>query len=286
MKELFPELLRFNIAPYIDTFVEWLKIVCAPAFKLFSQFLLASLLKIEAGLLFVPWWVWIVTVIALCWWQTRRPFYSFGLGALLMTVGLFGLWIVTMQTLAIIIAAVVISLLLGIPLGIAMAESDRFNFTLTPLLDAMQTMPSFVYLIPALMFFDLGKVPAIVATVIYALPPVIRLTNLGLRQVSATIQEAALAFGATRWQMMREVRLPLAMPSIMAGINQTTMMALSMVIIASMIGAGGVGQKVLIATNHLAVGNGFEAGWAIVVLAIIIDRLTQALSQRWKVPQQ
>lgn len=203
-----------------------------------------------------------------------------------MTVGLFGLWMVTMQTLAIIIAAVVISLLLGIPLGIAMAESDRFNFTLTPLLDAMQTMPSFVYLIPALMFFDLGKVPAIVATVIYALPPVIRLTNLGLRQVSATIQEAALAFGATRWQMMREVRLPLAMPSIMAGINQTTMMALSMVIIASMIGAGGVGQKVLIATNHLAVGNGFEAGWAIVVLAIIIDRLTQALSQRWKVPQQ
>lgn len=203
-----------------------------------------------------------------------------------MTIGLFGLWTVTMKTLAIIIASVAISLLLGIPLGIAMAESNRFNFILTPLLDAMQTMPSFVYLIPALMFFDLGKVPAIVATVIYALPPVIRLTNLGIRQVSATIQEAALAFGATRWQLMREVRLPLAMPSIMAGINQTTMMALAMVIIASMIGAGGVGEKVLIATNHLAVGDGFEAGWAIVVLAILIDRLTQALAQKWKVPQQ
>jgi glycine betaine/proline transport system permease protein len=281
---MFPEQLRFNVAPYIDIFVEQLKITCAPAFEFFSGLLLATLLKIETGLLFVPWWIWILLVVAFCWWQTRHLLYSLGLGALLVTVGLFGLWLVTMKTLAIIVAAVVISLLLGIPLGIAMAESNRFHAVLTPLLDAMQTMPSFVYLIPALMFLGLGKVPAIVATVIYALPPVIRLTNLGIRQVSESIQEAARAFGATRWQMLCEVRLPLAMPSIMAGINQTTMMALSMVIIASMIGAGGVGERVLIATNHLAVGNGFEAGWAIVVLAIIIDRLTQALSQRWKVP--
>lgn len=146
----------------------------------------------------------------------------------------------------------------------------------------MQTMPSFVYLIPAMMLFGLGKVPAVLATLIYSAPPVIRLTNLGIRQVSQEVQEAALAYGATRWQLLKEVRLSLAMPSILAGINQTTMMVLSMVVIASMIGARGVGEEVLLAINRIDVGRGFEAGLAIVALAIVIDRLTQAFARRWE----
>ena len=154
---------------------------------------------------------------------------------------MFGLWEVAMETLGIVIIAVLISLVVGIPVGIAMSSSERVNAVITPILDAMQTMPSLVYLIPALMLFGLGKVPGVFATVIYALPPVVRLTNLGIRQVSREVQEAALVFGASRWQMMKEVRFPLAMPTIMAGINQTTMLALSMVVIASMIGAGGPG---------------------------------------------
>ena len=143
-------------------------------------------------------------------------------------------------------------------------------------------MPSFVYLIPAMMLFGLGKVPAVLATLIYSAPPVIRLTNLEIRQVSQEVQEAALAYGATRWQLLKEVRLSLAMPSILAGINQTTMMALSMVVIASMIGARGVGEEVLLAINRIDVGRGFEAGLAIVALAIVIDQLTQAFARRWE----
>jgi glycine betaine/proline transport system permease protein len=282
---LFPEFLSFNIAPYIDTFVKWFKATYGPLFKAISTIILNILLKIEAILIFVPWWVWVILVMFICWRQTRRVFYSCSMGVLLITIGVFGLWTIAMKTLAVVITSVIISIVIGIPIGIAMAESDRFCFVATPLLDAMQTMPSFVYLIPALMLFGLGKTPGVIATVIYALPPVIRLTNLGMRHVSAAVQEAASAFGATKWQIMREVRIPLAMPSIMAGINQTTMMALSMVVIASMIGAGGLGEEVLVATNHIAVGDGFQAGWAIVALAIVIDRLTQGLAKRWNTPQ-
>ncbi|MBC7075240.1 MAG: proline/glycine betaine ABC transporter permease [Syntrophomonadaceae bacterium] len=282
---MFPDYFRFHVAPHIDSFVKWMTVAWGPAFDAFSNTVLSMLLRIEDLLLVIPWWLWLTGVMLISWLQTRRVRYPLALGLLLFSIGVFGLWEVSMETLAIIITAVIISLLLGIPLGIAMAESERFSAVLTPVLDAMQTMPSFVYLIPALMLFGLGKVPGVVATVIYSLPPVVRLTNLGIRQVSADVQEAARAFGATRWQMMRDVRLPLAVPSILAGINQTTMMALAMVVIASMIGAGGLGELVLIATNRINVGDGFEAGWAIVVLAIIIDRLTQGLGKRWETPK-
>ncbi|MGI6452834.1 MAG: ABC transporter permease [Syntrophomonadaceae bacterium] len=282
---MFPEICQFHIAPYIDSLIKWLTVAWGPAFQAFSDVVLFLLLKIQALLLFIPWWLWIVAVVLISGLQTRRIGYPIIMGLLFFSIGVFGLWKVAMQTLAIIITSVSLSLVLGIPLGIAMAESDKINAVFTPVLDTMQTMPSFVYLIPALMLFGLGKVPAVVATIIYALPPVVRLTNLGIRQVSMAVQEAATAFGATRWQMMKEVRLPLAMPSILAGVNQTTMMALAMVVIASMIGAGGVGEKVLIATNQMAVGNGFEAGWAIVVLAIIIDRLTQGVAKKWDPPK-
>jgi len=170
----------------------------------------------------------------------------------------------------------VISVVIAIPLGILAARSDRLRAVLMPLLDIMQTMPSFVYLIPVLMLFGLGKVPAIFATVIYAAPPLIRLTDLGIRQVDREVMEAINAFGANRWQQLFGVQLPLALPSIMAGINQTTMMALSMVVIASMIGARGLGEDVLVGIQTLNVGKGLEAGLAIVILAVVIDRITQA----------
>jgi len=282
---MFPDTLQFHVAPYIESFVAWIIKHLGPFFDAFTNVILSILLKIEVALISIPWWLWIIVVVLISWRQTRKIRYPITLGLLFLTIGSFGLWEIAMETLAIIITSVNLSILIGIPLGVAMAESNRANTVITPFLDAMQTMPSFVYLIPAMMLFGLGKVPAIVATIIYALPPVVRLTNLGIRQVPTAVQEAATAFGATRWQMMKEVRLPLAIPSILAGVNQTTMMALAMVVIASMIGAGGIGEEVLKATNHMEIGTGFEAGWAIVVLAIIIDRLTQGLARKWETPK-
>ena len=278
--------MAFFVAPYIDKFVKWLVVAWGPFFDAIANFVLSALLSVEHFLKWVPWWAWIIVVILLSWRLTHSWFKTLLPGILILTIGMFGLWEVAMETLGIVIIAVLISLVIGIPVGIAMSGSERINAVITPILDAMQTMPSLVYLIPALMLFGLGKVPGVFATVIYALPPVVRLTNLGIRQVSREVQEAALVFGASKWQMMKEVRLPLAMPTIMAGINQTTMLALSMVVIASMIGAGGLGEEVLKATNRIAVGKGFEAGWAIVVMAIVIDRISQAAAKSWEPPQR
>lgn len=283
MKTVFP--WQFNVAPYIDNFIKWLVVAWGPFFEALSNMVLGMLLQIEGVLKWVPWWGWIIIITIIAWQQTHNLLKTLLPGLLIFTIGIFGLWNVAIETLGIVIVAVLISLIIGIPTGIAMSSSDRFNAFNTPILDAMQTMPSLVYLIPALMLFGLGKVPGVIATVIYALPPVVRLTNLGIRQVSQEVQEAALVFGASTWQMMKEVRFPLAMPTIMAGINQTTMMALSMVVIASMIGAGGLGEEVLKATNRVDVGKGFEAGWAIVVLAIVIDRMSQASAKKWEPPQ-
>jgi glycine betaine/proline transport system permease protein len=276
---------QFNVAPYIDNFIKWLVVAWGPFFEALSNMVLGMLLQIEGVLKWVPWWGWIIIITIIAWQQTHNLLKTLLPGLLIFTIGIFGLWNVAIETLGIVIVAVLISLIIGIPTGIAMSSSDRFNAFNTPILDAMQTMPSLVYLIPALMLFGLGKVPGVIATVIYALPPVVRLTNLGIRQVSQEVQESALVFGASTWQMMKEVRFPLAMPTIMAGINQTTMMALSMVVIASMIGAGGLGEEVLKATNRVDVGKGFEAGWAIVVLAIVIDRMSQASAKKWEPPQ-
>jgi glycine betaine/proline transport system permease protein len=197
----------------------------------------------------------------------------------LFFIGALGLWDQTMTTLAIIVTSVGVSVLIGIPIGIIAAKNDRFEASLRPLLDGMQTMPSFVYLIPAVFFFGIGKVPAVVATVVYAVPPCIRLTNLGIRQVASDVVEAGHSFGATASQILFKIQLPLARPSIMAGVNQTIMMALAMVVIASMIGAAGLGLEVLRGIERLDVGRGFVAGISIVVVAIMIDRVSQALGK-------
>jgi glycine betaine/proline transport system permease protein len=202
------------------------------------------------------------------------------LAVLLFTIGMFGLWEMMIYTLAIVLISVLVSLLVGIPTGIVMAKKLKVKNFLMPILDAMQTMPSFVYLIPAVMLLGLGKVPAVFATTIYAVPPVIRLTYLGISNVDKEVREAGLAFGSTPRQLLFKIELPQALSTIMTGVNQTTMMAIAMVVISSMIGAEGIGQEVLISINRLAVGRGFQAGFSIVFLAIILDRLLQGTTKK------
>jgi len=273
---------EFHVGPYVDRFVKWLLQSYGSFFDGLSRALLALLLRVEDILAAIPWWIIVAGVGVLAWLLFRKWTTALALALLLTMVAGFGLWPMTMNTLALVITSVILALILGIPVGILMAEFRPVQSIIRPLLDAMQTMPSFVYLIPAMMLFGLGKVPALLATLVYAAPPVVRLTHLGLEQVSKDAQEAALAYGATRWQLLKEVRLPLAMPSLLAGVNQTTMMALAMVIVSAMIGARGVGEEVLIAINRIDIGRGFEAGISVVALAIVIDRLTQGTAARWR----
>ena len=236
----------------------------------------AVLLPVERLVLAIPPWVMLLLTAALSWHATRKWGAAILYVAGLYLVGAMGLWDKLLQTFALVLVSTLVSIALGVPIGIIAARSRWLRKVLTPVLDIMQTLPSFVYLIPVLMLFGLGKVPALFATIIYAVPPLIRLTTLGLRHVDPDTMEAAQAFGVTRWQMLIRVTLPLARPSIMAGINQTTMMALSMVVVASMIGARGLGEDVLAGIQTLDVGRGLQAGIAIVILAIVIDRITQA----------
>lgn len=190
------------------------------------------------------------------------------------------LWELSIETLSLVISSTFLALIIGIPLGIIAAKSDLFYHALKPILDLMQTMPSFVYLIPALIFFGLGNVPGMIATLVFAMPPAIRLTNLGIRQVPPELKEVADAFGSTPWQKLTKVELPAGLPTIMAGINQCIMLSLSMVVIAAMIGAHGLGYQVLLGIQRVDIGLGFEAGLGIVIIAIILDRITQNLSPK------
>lgn len=190
------------------------------------------------------------------------------------------LWELSMETLAIVLSSALLALIIGIPLGILSAKNNILFHVVKPALDFMQTMPSFVYLIPALIFFGLGNVPGMIATVVFAMPPAIRLTNLGIRQVPKELTEVADAFGSTGWQKLSKVELPVALPTIMAGVNQCIMLSLSMVVVAAMIGARGLGYQVLFGIQRVDIGMGFEAGLAIVIIAIFLDRITQYLSPR------
>ena len=230
---------------------------------------------IEWLLMLPPAWLLIAIFIGLGLWRIGYKFAIFTAISFVLIV-LTGFWEQTVVTLGLTFSATLISLLLGIPLGIWAARSERVETIIRPILDFMQTMPAFVYLIPAAMLFGLGRVPGIIATVIFAMPPAVRLTNLGIRQVNKEIIEAGQSFGCTPRQLLFKVQLPNAMPSIMAGVNQTIMMALSMVIIASMVGAGGLGNDVLASIQRLDIGLGFESGMAVVLLAIILDRITES----------
>src|SRR5690606_23442794 len=278
---MFPELIppRALRAP-IDAFVGNIVNEYADLLRAFSQPLLDLLIWMDAVLRGAPWWLVILAISALAGVASRRIVLPLAIAAMLFMLGVLGLWDASMQTLSIMIVAVAMSVLIGIPLGILMASFTWLRNLMLPVLDVMQTMPSFVYLIPVVMLFNLGKVAAIIATVVYAVPPVIRLTDLGIRLVDREVLEASRAFGANRFKQLFGVQLPLALPNIMAGINQTTMMALAMVVIASMIGVRGLGYEVLQGINRLQVGRGLLAGIGIVILAIVFDRITQAFGRR------
>lgn len=241
----------------------------------------AGINVLNDGLMWLPPWILIAVIALLCW---RLSGLRLAIGSVLglALVWNMELWYPMIESLTLVVIATLVAVTIAIPVGIAAALSDRFYSVIMPVLDFMQTMPAFVYLIPAIPFFGIGSVSAIFATVIFSMPPAIRFTTLGIRQVPKELTEAADAFGSTRAQKLVKVQLPLSMPTVMAGINQTIMLALSMVVIAAMIGADGLGSEVWKAIQRLRPGDGFEAGIAVVILAMLLDRLTQTFRKSGK----
>nr|WP_208328656.1 proline/glycine betaine ABC transporter permease [Paraburkholderia sp. BL6665CI2N2] len=269
--------LQLDLGDPINRFFMGLVAQYGDLFHRISALLLGYALNpVETMLKGAPPLVVIGVVGAITWLGSRKIALTVLLAAMTYLIGCLGLWDKLMQTCAIMLTAMILTVLIGLPLGIAISRSRWLARVINPILDMMQTLPSFVYLIPVVMLFGLGRVPAIFATMIYALPPLVRLTDLGLRQVPGDVLEAARAFGATPGQQLLAVELPLALPSIMAGINQAVMMSLAMVVIASMIGARGLGEDVLAGINNLDMGQGVVGGVAIVILAIVFDRITQS----------
>ncbi|HBT67981.1 MAG TPA: ABC transporter permease [Agrobacterium sp.] len=278
---MFPDILDVaDIRSAIDSYVVFLVANWGDALER-AVYPLAMLLGfVEALLAGMPWPLTVAIIVGLAFWSSRSLATTAVVLVLTLFLGVMGFWAESMQTLALLMVSTVLSVILGVPLGIAIAWFGRLRRVVLPLLDLMQTMPSFVYLIPAIMLLGPGKVPALISTVVFALPPLVRLTDLGIRQVDGEVLEASQAFGASPMRQLLGVQLPLALPSIMTGVNQATMMALSMVVIASMIGAGGIGYQVLQGITRLEVGRGLLAGLAIVAIAIIFDRITQGAVSR------
>jgi len=265
------------LGEWVNAGVAGLEARFATGLESFSEGTLALIEGLNGVLEATPFWLLIALLAALIWRLSGfRAALPSALG-LLLVVNL-GLWEPFVLTLTLVLASELLVVLLGMPLGVLTALSGGAERAVRPLLDFMQTMPSFVYLIPAVTFFGLGLVPGVVATVIFAMPPLVRLTSLGIRQVPRDLVEASEAFGATRLQLLFKVQLPVALPTLMAGVNQSIMLSLSMVVIAALIGAGGLGQEVIRGMNILDIGLGFEAGLAIVIMAIVLDRLTQGLA--------
>ena len=278
---MFPQLFDpVKLRKGIDSFVDGIVTDYGDSLGALSDHFERWLGWFEKLLRTAPWWSVVLTVIVVAWLLTRRIGLSLLMGGLLCIIGLLGLWDAGMQTLALMLMATFLSVVIGIPVGILMGRVDWVRAVLNPVLDVMQTMPSFVYLIPVLMLFGIGRIPALFATVVYATAPLVRLTALGIREVDARMIESAESFGCTRTQLLFWVLLPQARPAILAGINQAVMMSLGMVVVASMIGARGLGENVLQAIQTLDIGRGVQAGAAIVILAIVIDRITQAYGRR------
>lgn len=270
---------RIPVGDWVESGVDWVQDSFTGVLDSVADGLGLVIGSFEDALLAVPPLLLATLIVALAWWRVGWRFALFAVAAMVLLFGM-DIWTETVATLALVIGSSLMALAMGIPIGIAMARSDLVEAIVRPVLDLMQTMPPFVYLIPAAIFFGLGKVPGAIATLIFAMPPAVRLTNLGIRQVSREYVEAGQAFGCTDRQLLFKVQLPLALPSLMAGINQTIMLALSMVVIASMIGAGGLGNTVLTGIQRLDVGLGFEGGLGVVLLAILLDRITQSFGQR------
>ena len=264
---------------WVQSFVDWLVLNYRDIFQAIKAPIELCLKGFEWLFTTLPPVVVIVLFALAAWRFAGKRTTAFTIVTFLL-VGYLGLWDETMTTLAMVISSVFFCAIVGVPLGIMSGRSDRFELLLRPLLDAMQTIPPFVYLVPVVMLFSIGTVSGILATIVFALPPIVRLTSLGIRQVHPELIEAALAFGANDWQVLRKVQFPLALPSIMAGLNQTLMMALSMVVIAALIGAGGLGNPVVQGLNTLEIGLATIGGLAIVLLAMVLDRITQGFAQK------
>lgn len=271
-------MIKLPIGEVFEIIIDWINDNLGWLLDAIAYVIEITVESLQGGLLWFPPIVLLLIISALAWWLSGT-----GVG-IFSVIGLFviysmGHWEPFIITLAMIVIACFVSLGVGIPVGILAAKNDFVNSIIRPLLDFMQTLPPFVYLIPAVIFFSLGIVPGVIATIIFSMPPAIRLTNLGIRQVDEEVIEASQAFGATSGQMLFKVQLPLAIPTIMAGVNQNIMLALSMVVIASMIGAGGLGGIVLRGIQQLQLGLGFEGGLSVVIMAILLDRITQSLQE-------
>jgi len=272
-------MFTIHVGTIFEKLIDWLQDNLNPVFnfiKTVNQFLVNAL---ESIFMFGPSIIMILVVTLIAYKLSNKKVALFSFIGLLF-IDSMGLWTQTMETLALVLLATFISLVIGLPLGIWSARHEKVDQILRPILDFMQTMPAFVYLIPAVIFFGMGKVPGMIATVIFSMPPSVRLTNLGIRQVPQEVIEAATAFGSTPRQMLFKVQLPISLPTILAGINQTIMLSLSMVVISAMIGAGGLGREVYNGITQMQVGSGFESGLAVVILAMILDRITQSLGKK------
>ncbi|MFD1360982.1 ABC transporter permease [Lentibacillus salinarum] len=269
---------KLPLAEWIEALVDFLTSSFSVVFDSISAVLGFITENFVVVLGIVPPLLLIVIIALLAWWVVN---WKLGLFALigLGLINNLGYWPETLETVALVIVSVVISMIIGIPFGIWMSQKGSVQAVITPVLDFMQTMPAFVYLIPAVVFFSLGMVPGVVATIIFSMPPTVRLTNLGIRQVDQELIEASNAFGSSTGQRLSKVQIPLAMPTIMAGVNQTIMLSLSMVVIASMVGAPGLGTVVYRAVTQVAIGPGFEGGLSLVILAMLLDRITQGASK-------
>ena len=272
----FPEILKPNFTA-IDDAVRSFAVWADPVLSAISGGLQGMVSGINSLLGHIPWPVLVVLVVLMSWRACRRLRTGILYGVLFAMIGAVGYWDMMLVTLSIVISSFILSLLIGLPVGILLSGSDRANRVVRPILDTMQTMPSFVYLIPAMILFNIGNPSAVLATVIYAVVPVIRLTSLGIRQVDKEVVEAAKAFGSTTRQALFKVQIPQALPTIMTGVNQTLMMAIAMVVTCSMIGARGLGMEILNAVNRIEIGRGLFAGSCLVILAIILDRTTQGM---------
>lgn len=275
----FPFKVKIDVG-VIDKFIRNLKNSLSHFFNAIKNGLDTIINSIYVILDFIPWWVYLILVFFIGWKLGKKLSRGIIYTLAMLFIGLFNLWDLMIETLSIVIAAVIISLIIGFPIGILLSKSNRADKIIRPVLDTMQTMPVFIYLIPAVIFFGLGKAPAVLATTIYAVVPLIRLTNHGIKMVDAEVVEAAKAFGSTSWQTLIKVQIPQALPTIMTGVNQTIMMAMSMVVTTSMIGVNGLGMEVLIGVQRMELGRGLIAGIAVVILAIILDRLTQGLVKK------
>ena len=276
----FPQSWQIDLGTSVDDAVRNFSRANQAELRAIRSVIIYIISSIHDALEATPWIVLVFIVAVLAWYLSRKWYNGVIFGVLLTFVGFCGLWAEMLQTLSLIIASVLLCIILGFPLGVLLAISKQVNNIIRPVLDTMQTMPSWVYLVPAVMLFSVGMTPALIATTVYAIVPIIRLTSHGLIYVDNEMLEAAYSFGSTRTQTLLKVQIPQAMPTIMTGVNQTIMMAMAMVVTCSLIGANGLGMEILLATNRVEMGRALLPGISIVIVAIILDRLTQYAIKR------